>query len=140
MIVERYLDCLRNADADGIDALFSRTAHVDSPLYGRREARPFYADLFSVTNDSTIDLIDVLYSKKGPQIAAHFRYAWTMSNGELVTFDCVDLFRLEEEAAPQGRRWFGLASRPPTWRIAELKIIYDTHEARPNFDRVIGGD
>lgn len=117
-IVTRYLDCLRDADEAGIDALFTKSARIHSPLYGEIDARPFFAKLFSVTEKSELELIDVFdRSTSGDRIAAHFRYTWTLANQEVSTLECVDLFRIERR------------------RIAELMIIYDTYDARAKHAR-----
>ena len=129
-IVERYLQCLRTKDLDGIATLFAPTARVLSPLYGEREAGGFFEELFSVTEASEIELFEVFESQgREGSVAARFRYRWTLADGSVSELDCVDLFELRR--APGG--WW---RRGPV-EIVKLTIIYDTHEARPRFDEVV---
>jgi len=47
-------------------------------------------------------------------VALQFKYVWTLANGDIVEFECVDVFQ------PNADRT----------NFAELKIIYDTYPIR----------
>jgi hypothetical protein len=47
-------------------------------------------------------------------VAAYFRCDWTLSDGRLVDFTCVDVFGFP----------------PGSARIASMRIVYDTHPLR----------
>jgi hypothetical protein len=65
-----------------------------------------------------ITLIDLFASVQpaddAMRVAAYFRYDWTLSDGRLVDFTCVDVFGF----------------RPGSDRIASMHIVYDTHPLR----------
>lgn len=48
------------------------------------------------------------------RVAAYFRYDWTLRDGRLVDFTCVDVFGF----------------RPSSDRIDSMHIVYDTHPLR----------
>lgn len=135
-VAEKYLDCLRAGDLDGMDELFSEDALVHSPLYGEREARAFFRDLFSVTGRSEIELMDVFrHASRDDLVAARFRYRWTLSDGEVTDFECVDVFELELGERRAKWRLFGGGEDRGTVEIKRLTIIYDTRDARSKFER-----
>lgn len=106
----RYFAALESGDYQAMIALFEDGAKVHSPLYGQMAALVFYRDLFADTVASKITPLNVLISQSNPQVgAAHFRYDWTMKNGEVTHFECVDVIALGASG-----------------KIKELKIIYDT--------------
>jgi hypothetical protein len=47
-------------------------------------------------------------------VAAYFRYDWTLKDGKVVTFTCVDVFEFQDGSE----------------RIASMSIVYDTHPLR----------
>lgn len=119
-IIENYLTCLEVANLERMLKLFSPGATIQSPLYGKISAPQFYSDLFSTTSRSKIQLLDIFsHPTHSGRAAAHFRYTWTLSSGAVTELDCVDLF---ETSAADGK-------------ITQLTIIYDTHDARPKFER-----
>jgi len=134
-VVERYLSCLESGDLNEMTGLFAHDAVVQSPLYGEREADSFYRDLFSVTNQSEIHRLGVFVQEGREEVvAARFRYRWTLEDGSVTEFECVDIFELV------------MTPRRPWWRawgsdgggnieIKKLTIIYDTQDARPKFER-----
>ncbi|MCD4719973.1 MAG: hypothetical protein K8S13_08955 [Desulfobacula sp.] len=50
-------------------------------------------------------------------MALHFHYIWTLKNGKIVEFECVDIFEIT----------------PDRKKFAKLKIIYDTAPVRADF-------
>ncbi|PIR44510.1 MAG: hypothetical protein COV10_04665 [Candidatus Vogelbacteria bacterium CG10_big_fil_rev_8_21_14_0_10_51_16] len=119
-IIKKYLSCLEKSDYENLIDLFIFDAVVNSPLYGKVEAEKFYKDLFSDTNKSTITLKDIFTNEEKTKAAVNFLYDWTLSDGSPVSFDCVDIFKLN-----------------PDGKIEELTIIYDTSKTRPKFDSLI---
>ena len=118
-VVKLYLHALEKGSYEDVVKLFTEDAVVVSPLYGTVKASDFYRDLFKDTSKSKITLLDVFVSKNNEQVGvAYFRYEWTLKDGSTVSFECVDVFELEEG------------------KIKKLKIIYDTYEARRIFNRL----
>ncbi|MFB9906572.1 nuclear transport factor 2 family protein [Allokutzneria oryzae] len=112
--VDRYLELLAAADVAGVIDLFSPDGTVVSPLYGTLPAERFYPKLVADTQRSEIVQEDMFVSVHDPRrVAVQFRYGWTMSDGTKTSFDCVDAIELDDEG-----------------RIAQLRIIYDTHPLR----------
>lgn len=124
-LCERYLAALNEGNLDAVLALFAPDAQVYSPLYGQRDAPSFYTDLFADTNQSETRLLNVFdTSTTGRAVALHFEYDWTLANGELVHFECVDVFSLTSD---------GL-------KFQALKIIYDTANIRDAFNTSVSRD
>ena len=112
-----YLEALNAGDLDAVLALFTEDATVVSPLYGVREARGFYADLFADTERSVTTPLN-LFTSPGGAVALHFRYDWTLADGTPVTFEVVDVFELTEAGD----------------QFAKCTIIYDTAPLRADFE------
>lgn len=115
-LVTSYLNALQESDYKSLIDLFSNNAVVFSPLYGECEAASFYQELLADTQQSAISLLDVFTNPNGTRIAANFLYRWTLADGSVTTFDCVDIFELDE-----------------TGKIKQLKIIYDTSKTKALF-------
>lgn len=138
-VVERYLSCLEEGDLERMTALFARDAVVHSPLYGERAADGFYRDLFSVTNQSEIEPLGVFVQEgREDVVAARFRYRWTLEDGSVTEFECVDIFELVMEPPRAWWRAWG-SERGGNIEIKKLTIIYDTQDARPKFQGVRQG-
>lgn len=116
--IKAYLSGLENGDYQQLASLFAPGAVVHSPLYGQRPALEFYRELLADSANSRIQLLHIYHQAGGRRSAAHFIYEWTLADGSLVSFDCVDLFEWD---AGQ--------------KIAELRIIYDASQARPALER-----
>ena len=117
-LCRRYLDALNRSDLEGVLALFTADAQVRSPLYGERDARRFYTDLFADSARSETRLLHVFKSNEGePAVALHFAYAWTLQSGVVVRFECADIFPLSADGT----------------RFAGLTILYDTAPVRGAF-------
>jgi len=118
--IKEYLRGLEIGSADEIIKLFSPDAIVHSPLYGDVKAKKFYQELFKDTSKSKITLMNIFVSQNNPQIAAgHFRYDWILKDGTSTSFECVDIFRFDENG-----------------KIKELTIIYDTSKIRTSFEEM----
>jgi len=118
--IKEYLRGLEIGSADEIIKLFSPDAVVHSPLYGDVKAKKFYQELFKDTSKSKITLMNIFVSQNNPQIAAgHFRYDWILKDGTSTSFECVDIFRFDENG-----------------KIKELTIIYDTSKIRTSFEEM----
>ena len=117
-ICEKYLKALNEGSLENVLTLFDTDAIVISPLYGEMSAKKFYNDLFADTNRSVTKLLNVFISDSGNSSAAlHFHYTWTLKNGTIVEFECVDIIEIGSE----------------TNKITKLKIIYDTAPLRADF-------
>ena len=116
--VRRYLACLHASDTAGLIACFEADGRVFSPFLGEMLARDFFPKLSAASSQSVITPIDLLTSiapdSEGVRVAAYFRYDWTLKDGRLLTFTCVDMF--------------GFA--PGSERMASMHILYDTHPLR----------
>lgn len=115
--LKTYLDALGKADYQKLMALFSEDALVLSPLYGERPAAAFYKDLFQDTRASELTFLDVFTNPHGDKACINFLYRWTMADGSVTVFDCVDVVEFD-----------------PNGKIKQLKIIYDTAQTREKFD------
>lgn len=116
-IVRAYLKALEESNYNSIVELFTKDGVVDSPLYGKKEASEFYQELFKDTNTSTITLLDIFENENSA--VGYFHYNWVLKDGTLVSFDCVDVFKIKER------------------KIYYLKIIYDTYnKQRAKFGRL----
>ncbi len=114
-ITQAYLDALREANLNAVVDLFANKGVVISPIYGTMDARSFYKTLFSDTQNSTLTLLGIFQDVDDTtKMAIHFTYQWTMVNGSIVSFDVVDVIKLNEQN-----------------KITELTIIYDTQDSRP---------
>ncbi|MBV8618209.1 MAG: nuclear transport factor 2 family protein [Curvibacter sp.] len=116
--VRRYLRHLHASDTAGLVACFEDDGIVHSPFLGTMQARDFFARLAQASSQSVITPIDLFASVQPAddtvRVAAYFRYDWTLSDGRLVDFTCVDVFGF----------------RPGSPRIASMHIVYDTHPLR----------
>ena len=109
-ICKNYLAYLAGGDTENMLKLFAAGAVVHSPLYGDITADVFYPQLFSVTRESRLDLKGIYTEIEDPRaVAMAFDYHWTLENGEVRGFSCVDLFRFDSAG-----------------KITDLTIIYDT--------------
>ncbi len=114
-VVRRYLKALEDSDYRQIISLFTGDAVVKSPLYGVMKAQEFYRMLFMETASSKIKPIHICSGKEFAM--AYFKYEWTLENGSVCEFECVDVFRFSDDG-----------------KIRELTIIYDTSPVRNALD------
>jgi len=115
ILCKSYLAALNAGDLEAVLALFTPNAVVYSPLYGKKNARDFYTELFQDTAESETTHINTFLSPDdNSSVALQFKYVWTLDNGEKVEFECVDVFKV----------------CPTSKRFTELKIIYDTYPIR----------
>jgi hypothetical protein len=116
---KRYLRALEAANYEEIMALFAKDATVESPLYGYVKAYQFYKDLLSDTTSSKITLKNIFMGATNQDSAAlYFEYIWTLKDGQIVKFEVIDVFDFDFEN-----------------KIKNLKIIYDTYNVRPEFQK-----
>ena len=116
--VRAYLAYLHASDTVGLISTFEDDGVVHSPFLGTMKARDFFPKLKQASSQSVITLIDLFASVQSQddivRVAAYFRYDWTLSDGRLVDFICVDVFGF----------------RPSSNRIHSMHIVYDTHPLR----------
>ena len=119
-VIREYLKALENSDYSRILDIFADEGIVYSPLYGEVKATDFYSDLFESTKSSDISLINVFESLTNENTAAgHFSYEWVLKDGTLTAFECVDIFKFNDDKD-----------------VKELKIIYDTSNTRKQFENM----
>ena len=115
--VRTYLRHLHASETAGLISTFEDDGVVHSPFLGVMKARDFFPKLAGASSQSVITPIDLFESvEEGGaihRVAAYFRYDWTLKDGKVVTFTCVDVF---EFAGSE--------------RIASMTIVYDTHPLR----------
>ncbi len=120
-ICSQYLDALNKSDLDKVLSLFDDDAVVISPLYGEIPVTDFYGSLFSDTQESKTQLLNIFEPPdKNNTVALHFKFQWTLDNGGYINFECVDVFEL------------GLTSN----RFKKITIIYDTYPIREEFNNL----
>ena len=116
--VRTYLRFLHASDTAGLISTFEDDGVVHSPFLGTMKARDFFLKLAQASSQSVITLIDLFASVQPGhdtvRVAAYFRYDWTLSDGRMVDFTCVDVFGF----------------RPGRDRISSMHIVYDTHPLR----------
>lgn len=117
--VRTYLRHLHASDTAGLISTFEDDGVVHSPFLGMMKAQEFFPKLAQASQQSVITLID-LFSSVHPaegtvRVAAYFRYDWTLSDGRLIDFTCVDVFGFRAKGSK---------------RIDSMHILYDTHPLR----------
>lgn len=113
-IVSTYLTELEKCTPETICPLFSKNADIYSPFLGWMKPKPFFENLKKASGPSTITTIDICVSSVGNlRATGYFRYDWTLSDGSIAPFDCVDVFEFSDD---------GL--------IEKMVIVYDTHPIR----------
>ncbi|OYX85391.1 MAG: hypothetical protein B7Y83_04865 [Flavobacteriales bacterium 32-34-25] len=116
-----YLNALNEGNLDNVLKLFTEDAFVVSPLYGKMPVAIFYKELFSDTNNSSTELLNIFLStSENKTVALHFNYQWKMKNDFVESFECVDVFNLNDTQD----------------KFNKLTIIYDTHKFRDNFNQI----
>lgn len=125
-LATEYIAAIEAGDADRVLALFSADAVVHSPLYGSSPAAEFFPKMLGDTARAELGLLGAANGSTpdGTPLAIwFFRFDWTLaSGGDVIGADMVDIAQLDDEG-----------------RIADLTIVYDTHDARPVFRSATGG-
>ncbi|MCA8378282.1 nuclear transport factor 2 family protein [Burkholderia cenocepacia] len=112
--VRAYLRELERGDVGAICALFTPDAQIFSPFLGWMQPEPFFAKVAAASGDSRITPIDICVSATGaPRATGYFIYDWTLKDGSVARFECVDVFEFDIQ---------GLIER--------MIIVYDTHPIR----------
>lgn len=116
--VRSYLRHLHAGHTESLISVFEDDGVVHSPFLGTMTARDFFRKLAQASSASVITLIDLFDSvqpgREVLRVAAYFRYDWTLSDGRVVDFTCVDVFEFRHGSA----------------RIQAMHIVYDTHPLR----------
>ena len=112
-IAEKYLEFLARGELHYVIALFSEEAIIHSPIYGTKRANAFYRTLGEDTALSALKLNGIFEEENTNRLALYFNYKWTLKNKKQLVFDVVDILKFDEGN-----------------KITELKIIYDTVNAR----------
>lgn len=112
-IAKLYIEALASGNQETICALFSDEAMVDSPIYGLLNAREFFKRLMADTKESRLVIHRIFEDTLSGELALYFEYKWQLNSEAQVHFDVVDIMRFDSDNS-----------------IVNLKIIYDTHQAR----------
>lgn len=116
-VVEAYVEALDAGDDEAVVDLFAPEAVVTSPLRESVPARQFYTDLIEDSRESQVELVEVFTGDASA--AAQLAYDWTLSDGTRTAFDCVDVFRFDDEG-----------------QITSLRIFYDPSEIQDAYEAV----
>lgn len=112
-IAKSYIDYLSIGDLAALLNLFADNSIVISPVYGKKNYRDFYTQLFADTNNSTLRIKGIFEDGVSGNIALHFHYEWTLKNDAQVNFEVVDILEFDDNN-----------------KIKMLTIIYDTVRSR----------
>jgi hypothetical protein len=112
-VAESYIKHLANGDLEQLLDLFSENAKVISPVYGQKDYKDFYTQLFADTNQSELQIKGIFEDATTGNIALYFNYQWTLKNDAKVDFEVVDILEFDEGD-----------------KIEVLTIIYDTVRSR----------
>lgn len=112
-IAKSYIEHLSNGDLEQLLSLFAENGMVISPVYGKKNYRDFYTQLFADTNNSELSIKGIFEDATTGNIALHFIYQWTLRNDAKVDFEVVDILEFNENN-----------------KIKVLTIIYDTVRSR----------
>lgn len=112
-IAKSYIEHLSNGDLEQLLNLFSESALVISPVYGNKNYKDFYTQLFADTNNSELSIKGIFEDAMTGNIALHFIYQWTLRNDSHVNFEVVDILEFDDDN-----------------KIKVLTIIYDTVQSR----------
>ncbi len=118
-IAKAYIEHLSKADLSALLNLFSEDATVVSPVYGSKNYKEFYTQLFADTNNSSLKTKGIFEDAETGNVALYFTYQWTLKNDSFVEFDVVDILIFDNEN-----------------KIKELTIIYDTVVSRKLVDQL----
>lgn len=118
-IAKSYIEHLSNGDLESLLSLFAENARVVSPVYGEKNYKDFYKQLFADTNNSELSIKGIFEDITTGNIALHFIYQWTLSNNSRVNFEVVDISEFNEDN-----------------KIELLTIIYDTVRSRELVDQL----
>lgn len=118
-VAKQYIRHLEKGEVSKILSLFSEKGMVNSPLYGTKKAADFYAELANDTISSLLKIKGIFEEENTNQLALYFQYTWTLANQKKVTFDVVDILQFDKKN-----------------NIQNLKIIYDTVQARELFNQL----
>jgi len=119
-IIKKYFECLSNGDYENLMNLFDSKAMVNSPLYGKVNAKEFYKQLIADSNEnSEVILLHAFVDESAKKGAGNFKYDWTLKDGNASSFEGVDVFEFNDDG-----------------KIKQVKIIYDTFGTREGFDKM----
>lgn len=117
-VCRRYIAAIEKGDLQEIDALFSQSATVRTPVSGHKPAREFYSYVFEVISDRKMIPRDVFLSSSNPnRIALFMTYTRTVRGNAPGTIETVDMFDLTETFD----------------QISAANILYDTSPIRSDF-------
>ncbi len=112
-IAKSYIKHLSNGDLEQLLSLFAENGRVISPVYGHKDYKEFYLQLFADTNNSDLSIKGIFEDATTGNIALHFNYQWTLKNDSHVNFEVVDILEFNDDN-----------------KIEVLTIIYDTVRSR----------
>jgi len=113
-VVRDFYHVFEKLDLKGLLPFFAPHAMVSSPTLGKKEAAPFYRELFSKTKRFKVMIKELFVNPDNPhRIAAFVNFTWETKESEVMVFEGVVIY----EITPQGL-------------IQNIEIIYDAQRAR----------
>jgi len=113
-VIRDFYHHFEKMDLEALLPLFAPNAMVDSPTLGKKEAQPFYRELFSKSKRFKVVINDIFVNPDKPQrAAAYVNFSWETKQGDAMTFEGVAIFEMN----PQGK-------------IQLIHSIYDAQPAR----------
>jgi hypothetical protein len=111
-------EALGASDYATIVSLFASGGRVRSLFLGEMEVKPFFEQLGNASAKNVITPIAIFVSSTDRtdrnEAVAYFQYDWSVTEGTLITFKVMDLFRI----------------KPSTDKVEYLDLIYDRHPIR----------
>jgi hypothetical protein len=124
-LVKVYVKALDSMNLEEVLKLFSPSAVVYSPMYGKMPARDFYSTYFAETTQVDVTLLGILGQGEGTmgQVITGYwaRFDWVLPTGVHAPFEAVAIMELDNQ---------GL--------IDQFHIIMDTAFIRPAFEKEMG--
>jgi hypothetical protein len=124
-LVKTYLKALDSMNLEEVLKLFSPSALVYSPMYGKMPARDFYSAYFAETTNVDVALLGILgqgQGTTGQMVTGYWaKFDWVLPTGVHAPFEAVAIMELDNQ---------GL--------IDKFHIIMDTAFIRPTFEKEMG--
>lgn len=113
-IIQEFYHDFEKMDLEKILSCFAPHAMVESPTLGKMEAHQFYRELFSKAKRFKASIKDIFINTDKPhRAAAYADFGWETKQGEVMHFESVCIFEINEHG-----------------KIKMLHIIYDAQRAR----------
>ncbi len=122
-IVKKFFHVFEKLDYEEIIKLFTTSATIHSPLYGKKSAAAFYREMIADSEKMKVEIKNIFQSLDHPhQLAGHVVFTWHLRDGTVAHGECVDIFEFPANEE----------------KIASITIIYDTLATRPAYTKMHG--